>query len=1078
MLRINQFKSSKAVVKYYEATLEPGDYYMDKNGQNQSQELTGSWHGELAKQLGIKGNISAKSFKLLAHNINPIDGKQLTIKNFENRRVGYDFTFNVPKSFSIVQALGDDRLLKIFQKTVQKSMQEMEKNMHARIRRNGKSEDRLTGNMVWGDFTHFTARPLDNIPDMHLHAHCFVFNATYDQVEKRIKAGQFGEIKRQADLYQAQFHADLMKEVQNLGYEAELTPIGWEIKGVPQKTINRFSRRTKQIEKEAKDKAIIGIENKAKLGSKTRENKQKAIPMGELKNLWEMQLPSIEKQAIKNTISASYLDKPKPEIDTQELVKDSVQLALDDLLEKNSTTSQKNILKKALILGKGHLSQRDILKEIQARELDRRLWGVDLGRQGVFYTTSQALIEEKKIISLMNSGKGKFDPIKLDKKSLELEELSEEQKQSIITIFDSTDAVVSVRGGAGTGKTSFIKSAVHGLQKAGKKVYLFAPTARASRSTLRDEGFKNADTVARLIQSSEKNGKLQGSLIWIDESGLLSNQEMQKALEIARSYNARIVLTGDTKQHTSVARGDAMRLLENKTDLEQTALTKIFRQKPEIYRQAIEHIQNGQTDEAFDLLEKMGVIVEDENPQKRYKKLAEDYTKITQSGQSVAVVSPTRIEGEHITNFIRQELKNEGLIAKEDRQYQILKNRKLTKTQSRSRVLEEGTIVQFHDNQIKEYGLENNTPYTVHIDTYGFRYVEAKMKNEKGKSTIKKPVLLKDGWENIYSTYYKQNINLATGDTIRITQNSRLRYTKNVEITSGQKLEIVGFGATGNIQAIDSKTQKTYLLPKDFGNFEYGLVSTSQSFQGGSVDHILIGQSSGSFSATDRKQFYVSTSRGKQGISIYTDDKNDLREAVRPAKTRMSAHELMDLRHAKLKAEYKQKFPTQEEPLSDDFKPENLAKLGQNKPQKKEPYTGFEIIETDQENLKSKTEWEEVKQKIQPPQKYKVIKKTIYPKPQPIKKPTAKELKEKELLVQKVKDIFSKKTETQKENPSAKKFSKSNLQSFDTNKSEKHISEIMAKNWQKVVQKNPSQTEEEYQKSRDKKESPYRSVGR
>ena len=48
-------------------------------------------------------------------------------------------------------------------------------------------------------------------PDPHLHAHCFVFNATYDSEEQRWKAGEFSALKRDAPLYEAMFHARLAR---------------------------------------------------------------------------------------------------------------------------------------------------------------------------------------------------------------------------------------------------------------------------------------------------------------------------------------------------------------------------------------------------------------------------------------------------------------------------------------------------------------------------------------------------------------------------------------------------------------------------------------------------------------------------------------------------------------------------------------------------------------------------------------------------------------------------------------------------------------------------------------------------
>ena len=50
--------------------------------------------------------------------------------------------------------------------------------------------DRTTGNMVSAGYNHTTARPVEGQPpDPHEHKHVFVFNATQDREEGRIKAG-------------------------------------------------------------------------------------------------------------------------------------------------------------------------------------------------------------------------------------------------------------------------------------------------------------------------------------------------------------------------------------------------------------------------------------------------------------------------------------------------------------------------------------------------------------------------------------------------------------------------------------------------------------------------------------------------------------------------------------------------------------------------------------------------------------------------------------------------------------------------------------------------------------------------
>src|ERR1700685_3742658 len=76
-------------------------------------------------------------------------------------------------------------------------------NEHSgRVRKGGRNENRVTGNMAWGEFIHLTARPIAGVPDPHLHAHGFVFNTTVDEQEQAWKAGQFRDLKRDAPYFE------------------------------------------------------------------------------------------------------------------------------------------------------------------------------------------------------------------------------------------------------------------------------------------------------------------------------------------------------------------------------------------------------------------------------------------------------------------------------------------------------------------------------------------------------------------------------------------------------------------------------------------------------------------------------------------------------------------------------------------------------------------------------------------------------------------------------------------------------------------------------------------------------------
>src|SRR5258708_2261570 len=161
MIRISQQDSAGAAKKYYST----GDYY------NEGQELVGSWGGKGASRLGLSGTVDKSSFERLCDNLDPRTGEQLTVRTRSERRVGYDFTFSVPKSVSLLYAMsGDQDIMDAFRGAVAETMREIEAEMKTRVRMGGKDEDRLTGTMVWAEFIHTTSRPADGLPDPQLHA--------------------------------------------------------------------------------------------------------------------------------------------------------------------------------------------------------------------------------------------------------------------------------------------------------------------------------------------------------------------------------------------------------------------------------------------------------------------------------------------------------------------------------------------------------------------------------------------------------------------------------------------------------------------------------------------------------------------------------------------------------------------------------------------------------------------------------------------------------------------------------------------------------------------------------------------
>jgi hypothetical protein len=75
-------------------------------------------------------------------------------------------------------------------------------------------------------------------------------------------------------------------------------------------------------------------------------------------------------------------------------------------------------------------------------------------------------------------------------------------------------------------------------------------------------------------------------------------------------------------------------------------------------------------------------------------------------------------------------------------------------------------------------------------------------------------------------------------------------------------------------------------------HIDYGYASTSHSSQGATVDRVIVNiDTARSAELVNRKQFYVSISRARHNISVYTDDRNRLDQVTSRSREKSMALE-------------------------------------------------------------------------------------------------------------------------------------------------------------------------------------------
>jgi len=837
-----------------------------------------------------------------------------------DRIPGYDLTFGAPKSFSLIYetllAQGKTEqaaeLLRVFENSVALAMSEVEKNAQAQVNEpNGKHYSRTTGNIVWAGFTHYQARPVDGVADPFVHMHAYVFNMTEDRIEGKWKALDMYQTMVDRVYYQAVFFQSLAAGMQDLGYAIERQGVSFELEGIARETIDKFSRRTQEIQKHAEDLGVTSAAGKRNMAVVTRAGKDEGLSPEETRQVFRDRQNDEERPLIERLAEGH---NGGPRMQQGPSAHEAIDHAIAHWFERKSAVGTRRLYATAIMHAlESGLTLSDIEKA--AREHPSLLFGADRFGNAVVTTREvraeerflREFVEHQTVPSFAELGAAKG----VGEHAPSRDWLSDEQKRVVAHVMDSTDRVIGIRGGAGTGKTTAMQETVEAIEAAtGKKVVVVAPTTTASHDTLRESGFEQADTLAKLLVDKDLQKQAKGGIIYVDEAGLIGAPTMRRLFELSANVGARVILQGDTRQHVSVERGDALRYLEQHAGLRFAELTEIRRQEHPGYRAAVESFAKGDVTEGYEKLDELGWVREIKDGS-MHETLVRDYLdtldkapKNAERHKVALIVTPPHEEIATVNGLVREGLRERGKLGPERELERLVP---VTWTEAERQEPHRYRDPERDGNLVVEF-TQNATGFTrgERFTVKGILDGEVILAAADGSARV---LPLEESAR--FQVYTTQALPVAVGDVVRVTQGGK--DLDGARMNTNARYVVQGFDDEGRV-LLGTKTLKNTFAGPPAGvvsrrldgtsalHLAHGYAVTSHASQSATVDYVFASQSTKTFLATTREGAYVTESRGRKACYVYTDDKDGLVAAAERSSARMFASDVQEERREPAKA--------------------------------------------------------------------------------------------------------------------------------------------------------------------------------
>jgi len=592
VLSVGRIAAGTDAARYYTEQIERGgeDYYVRPS--DAGDEPRGEWTGVAAEALGLEGNVAPDALRAMLRGENPADGIELRRIGAGAERAGFDLTFSAPKSVSLLEALGDERMREGVRAAHDVAVCEAigyVEDEAVKVRRGKAGVDlhRIDAQgLVAARFRHFTSRAGD--PQTHSH----VVVANYAQgVDGRWSAldGRllFQHAKTAGYLYQSALRRELTAE---LGVEWGPVRNGAaDLAGVPDDVLRHFSQRRVEILDSMSERGSEGpgaaqaatlSTRKAKSYDVTAERlrDEHAARADELGHGPDAFAALVDRAASRAPVREELVGELRRMIGSGGLTRQAATFDRRDVLQAIASVYPHGAYRHEIEALADAFLAADAVLEVEphaARLAADTTLRTETGQvvpadAGPRYTTADMLSVERALLEgaerRREAGVALASEAAVDTALGRRDSVTPDQAEMVRRLTGEGHGIVAVRAPAGAGKGFGLDVAREAWEASGVRVIGASVAAQAAKNLELDTGMPSG-TIARLEMDLSRGEHLEkNSVLVVDEAGMAGTRELGRLAAHAEAAGAKLVLVGDDRQLPEIDAGGAFRALAERPE--------------------------------------------------------------------------------------------------------------------------------------------------------------------------------------------------------------------------------------------------------------------------------------------------------------------------------------------------------------------------------------------------------------------------------------------------------------------------------------------------------------------------------